>query len=248
MLMAQLADYSRIAFDLVDEFERARSVERVMGLLSAALRKFGFESFLVTGVPEPPQRLEPYILMNGWSEEWSSHYMKEDYYIDDPVAAWCRQTINPFEWSEAEVDLQRRPRAGEVMQTAADFGMKHGFLVPVLRSSGFCACVSMAGEHPDLEARAKRAIHLISLFAHARITLLQGTNAVVQSGGPGLTKREREVLTWIAVGKTSWEIAKILGITERTVNWLVAQASRKLDAVTRTQAVVNAIRRDVIQL
>lgn len=36
--MARLADHSRIAFDLVDELEPARSVERVMDLLSAALR------------------------------------------------------------------------------------------------------------------------------------------------------------------------------------------------------------------
>jgi DNA-binding CsgD family transcriptional regulator len=34
----------------------------------------------------------------------------------------------------------------------------------------------------------------------------------------------------------------ILGISERTVNWLISRATRKLNAVNRTHAVVNAIR------
>jgi DNA-binding CsgD family transcriptional regulator len=63
-----------------------------------------------------------------------------------------------------------------------------------------------------------------------------------------LTGREREVLTWTAAGKSSWEISVILGVTERTVNWTVQNAMRKLSATTRTQAVVNAIRAKEIEI
>jgi DNA-binding CsgD family transcriptional regulator len=56
-----------------------------------------------------------------------------------------------------------------------------------------------------------------------------------------LTCREAEALTWIGRGKTSWETGKIMGVTERTVVYFVTSAQRKLNAVTRTQAVVNAI-------
>ena len=57
-----------------------------------------------------------------------------------------------------------------------------------------------------------------------------------------LSERQRDVLAWTAEGKSSWEIATILGLSERTVNWRVEQARRKLDAVTRTQAVIKALR------
>jgi LuxR family quorum sensing-dependent transcriptional regulator len=99
----------------------------------------------------------------------------------------------------------------------------------------------MAGERPDFEPRAKRALHLISMYAHARCTALMGCEPDGQRRRV-LSERERDVLAWAAEGKSSWEIATILGVTERTVNWHVEQSKKKLDAVTRTQAVIKALR------
>jgi DNA-binding NarL/FixJ family response regulator len=56
-----------------------------------------------------------------------------------------------------------------------------------------------------------------------------------------LTDREREVLTWVGRGKTSSEIAIILGIRERTVNFHCDEAMKRLDVINRTQAVAKAM-------
>ncbi|WP_280138535.1 helix-turn-helix domain-containing protein [Methyloceanibacter methanicus] len=63
-----------------------------------------------------------------------------------------------------------------------------------------------------------------------------------------LTPREKEVMRWIAAGKTDQEIAGILNITPGTVNVHVERAKRKLDAFQRTFAVVKAIRFGEISL
>ena len=55
-----------------------------------------------------------------------------------------------------------------------------------------------------------------------------------------LNDREVEVLTWIARGKTSAEIAQIVGLTKRTVDFHTDNARAKLDAATRTEAVIKA--------
>jgi DNA-binding NarL/FixJ family response regulator len=55
-----------------------------------------------------------------------------------------------------------------------------------------------------------------------------------------LNDREVEVLTWVARGKTSVEIAKILGLTKRTVDFHTDNARTKLGAATRTEAVLKA--------
>jgi hypothetical protein len=55
-------EYARMSIDLVDDFDRLTSANEVMGRLSGVLNGFGYTSFLITGVPEPPLRLEPYIL------------------------------------------------------------------------------------------------------------------------------------------------------------------------------------------
>jgi DNA-binding response OmpR family regulator len=55
-----------------------------------------------------------------------------------------------------------------------------------------------------------------------------------------LNDREVEALTWAARGKTSAEIATILGLTKRTVDFHIDNARAKLDAATRTEAVIKA--------
>jgi DNA-binding response OmpR family regulator len=55
-----------------------------------------------------------------------------------------------------------------------------------------------------------------------------------------LNDREVETLTWAARGKTSSEIAVILGITKRTVDFHVDNARAKLGTPTRTAAVIKA--------
>ncbi|HUD85719.1 MAG TPA: response regulator transcription factor [Xanthobacteraceae bacterium] len=55
-----------------------------------------------------------------------------------------------------------------------------------------------------------------------------------------LNEREVEVLTWAARGKTSAEIAKILDLTKRTVDFHIDNARAKLGASTRTEAVLKA--------
>jgi DNA-binding response OmpR family regulator len=55
-----------------------------------------------------------------------------------------------------------------------------------------------------------------------------------------LNDREVEVLTWVARGKTSVEIAQIVGLTKRTIDFHIDNARAKLGATTRTEAVIKA--------
>ena len=56
-----------------------------------------------------------------------------------------------------------------------------------------------------------------------------------------LTPRELEVLNWVMVGKSSWEISKITGCSEATVNFHMGNIRQKFNVNTRQQAVVRAI-------
>jgi DNA-binding CsgD family transcriptional regulator len=55
-----------------------------------------------------------------------------------------------------------------------------------------------------------------------------------------LNGRELEVLTWVARGKTSVQIADMLGIVKRTVDFHLDNARVKLGATTRTEAAIKA--------
>jgi DNA-binding response OmpR family regulator len=55
-----------------------------------------------------------------------------------------------------------------------------------------------------------------------------------------LSDREAETLTWAARGKTSAEIAQILGLSKRTIDFHIDNARDKLGVATRIQAAIKA--------
>lgn len=56
-----------------------------------------------------------------------------------------------------------------------------------------------------------------------------------------LTRREHEVMTLTAIGKTRNEISRSLSISEETVKDYIVRACRKLRAVNKTHAVALAV-------
>jgi DNA-binding CsgD family transcriptional regulator len=61
-----------------------------------------------------------------------------------------------------------------------------------------------------------------------------------------LSDRERECLFWVSEGKTTDEVALILGVSANTVNGYITQAIRKFSASNRAMAVATAIRSGII--
>jgi DNA-binding CsgD family transcriptional regulator len=63
---------------------------------------------------------------------------------------------------------------------------------------------------------------------------------------PRLNDREIEILRWTADGKTAADIAQIIGISERTVNFHINQAVAKLGASNKVNAAVRAAMRGLL--
>jgi LuxR family quorum sensing-dependent transcriptional regulator len=133
-----------------------------------------------------------------------------------------------------------------VMSEAADAGMPHGLCVPIHTSAGFQSVVSLAGVHVDLSPQARRALHLMSIYAHAKA--ISVARQPHEARPRLLTKREREVLSWTTAGKTAWEISQILGISHETVVTHLKAAARKFDTPNKVATVVAALRRGEIEL
>jgi DNA-binding CsgD family transcriptional regulator len=63
-----------------------------------------------------------------------------------------------------------------------------------------------------------------------------------------LTRQEIECLRWCKEGKTNWEIGAILRISEKTVEFHLGNAMRKLGAGNRITAVVRGLKLGLIAL
>jgi len=85
-------------------------------------------------------------------------------------------------------------------------------------------------------------LSFIATYAFARMLRVEK----LSKGKPKLTDRQSEVLKWAALGKTDWEIATILDVSEHTVDKYMRQSKEALNAVNRTAAIVLAMRYGLI--
>ncbi|GAA2353048.1 response regulator transcription factor [Dactylosporangium salmoneum] len=94
---------------------------------------------------------------------------------------------------------------------------------------------------PPALAAAIRAVHAGHVLLHPDVARL-----LAEAGPPPeathLTAREREVLAEVARGRSNREIARALGLAEKTVKTHVSAILTKLGVQDRTQAALYAVR------
>jgi LuxR family transcriptional regulator, quorum-sensing system regulator BjaR1 len=229
-------------FEAIEEVERVSTVDEVMNAVERFTDRFGFDAFILTGLPEEHFD-ERAVLESRWPAELFDLYAKNDLIKFDPVARRARVSAMPFCWDLEILARGAHPRTRELGRYGSDFGLLKGFVVPIHRRQGGTAIVSFAGEQPELPPNSKADLHLLALYAFDRVCRLRPSPALEM---PPLTAREREVLTWVMEGKTAWEIGRILKIAKRTVDQHVEHARRKLGALNRTHAVAVALRNGIL--
>ncbi len=114
----------------------------------------------------------------------------------------------------------------------------------ICRHFGFEPFPTASNDTPPGKQTPGDGSHLCPHFVSAvsgMVTAHLRTGASAEAPKAELTRRERECLLWAAEGKTTWEIALILCITGRTVNFHLQNAARKLVVVNRQQAVARAV-------
>lgn len=98
-------------------------------------------------------------------------------------------------------------------------------------------------EPADLE-EAVRAVHRGEALLHPRVAgaVMAEVSAPRSASMTELTAREAEVLALIADGRTNRQIARELGVAEKTVKTHVSNLLSKLGLADRTQAALYAVR------
>ncbi len=176
-----------------------------------------------------------------YSKEWQEHYLSNGYFRIDPTLHEARRSIAPVDWSR----LEPSENFQKVFKDAHDFGIgKQGLTVPVHGPLGDTGGLSVVSSLPADEWEKLRHTIIKDLQAYA----VHIHDKIVQSDTPlntilhtPLSRREVEILQWIAAGRSQQDIADILSISHRTVEVHLRSARTKLNALTTAQAVGRAI-------
>ncbi|MDX3906423.1 MAG: helix-turn-helix domain-containing protein [Pigmentiphaga sp.] len=118
------------------------------------------------------------------------------------------------------------------------------FLVAeALHPGDMAACLALLFASGSRIALPAAQAQLAGLCNHAASIVLDTYLRLPVRAAPRvrLSARESECLRWASVGKTSWETALILGVTERTVNFHLGNAFGKLKVNNKQAAVAQAI-------
>lgn len=187
-----------------------------------------------------------------YPEEWMALYLKNEFHIIDPIARTHFSNFRPQIWSET---YQKHPDINpQFLSMAQDFGLSEGLTYGVMQpGDSIGSLFSFAGPSQKPSRRHIAFLELIVPHLHqALIRILQEKKKkeILKESGIALplSFREEEILNWLKLGKTNWEISVILNISERTVKFHVHNIMRKLNAVTRGHAVAKAIELEIIEL
>lgn len=226
-------------FDLLSELENMAAATGVLTLLRRLVDIYGLKTvaFLGSNIAGRPGE-GPYLAVT-YSDEWVDHYKAEGFVNIDPTVQIGMRRMLPIDWDAFD---QKDGEVRRLFREATEFGLgRHGISIPVHGQHGDRALVSITSDASDrdwrhLRLHYMRDFQVLALHLHQAILRLEGQSMETVS----LSPRERECLLWAAEGKTAWETAVILGLSEHTVRCYLESARHKLDAANNTHAVNKA--------
>jgi DNA-binding CsgD family transcriptional regulator len=163
------------------------------------------------------------------------------------VLQHCKRSSVPIVWDQSTYTAGG---VGELWEEQARFGYQTGIAVALHLPEGrhFQIGVDRDRALPLDPAALQRMVADLQLFAVCALDTAMRVlvSEAARPQRPALTPRELEVLRWTMEGKTAWEVGAILGISERTVVLHLGNAMRKLECVSKHQAVLKALQLGLI--
>jgi len=225
-------------------------IEQVWNLHVAKMLEFGFDRmiygsnrFLTHGNFADPADA---IILSSHDQAYIDLFFGEQLFLNAPMAIWAAQNTGVCSWQWAE---DRRLRGettdneNRILHINAKQGVVAGYSISFPRSLkhsksaiGLCAKRGMTQRDVDkMWAQDGDRITVFNRVVNEKIMSLPYEKQYKK-----LTDRQREVLKWVADGKSIQDVATIMGLKQATIEKHLRLARENLNADTTAQAVLNA--------
>lgn len=210
-------------------------------VVKSTASKLGFD-YCAYGMQSPLSIAEPKtIMLNNYPEAWQKRYVKQQYVRVDPTVQHCMLSLQPLVWSSQSANTQSQK---DFWEEARSYGLNVGWAQSSRDFIGTRGMLTLARSTDQLLEKEQKAQYTnmfwLSQTVHSSIAKIVNETEFAQFN-LYLTNREKEVLRWTAEGKTSAEIAQILGVTERTVNFHLCNSMQKLNVNNKISAAIRAV-------
>lgn len=221
--------------------------------LSIALEKLsaliGFEYFNFVQIRSTSGSRAEIFSIDNYPDSWKKYYQEKGCISWDPALEYARSNYLPICWRSLLNHRQWRSEQIELVDEAYKHGLATGFSLPVRGVVGQAAKVSFstASLYSASDDKLLDAMALAQLAVPYIQEQISSSGSHLAQAASLLTSREIECLTWASEGKSAWEISQIVGCSEHTAIFHLRNASQKLGANNRYQAVVKALLAGVIE-
>lgn len=239
---------SDFALDVAGTFAtsvtRAETLPALAALLGAAVSELGFSFFAIAehaNLARPPPDL---LLVHNYPPGWADAFMLGGW-RHDPAWHAASRRLAGFRWSELPALMHLTAMERAHLAAARRAGLGTGYTVPLHAPGGRTASCSFAvAPGHRIASRALLAADIIA----QRAFLSASTILFTPSHHAHLSPRERECVVLLAQGKTDWEIARILGLSEETVTRYLKTARQRFGVARRTQLALAAMDAGLIEM
>jgi LuxR family transcriptional regulator, quorum-sensing system regulator CviR len=183
------------------------------------------------------------ILNVNYPLEYFEPMRDEEGRLDTPLMKKWRETQAPV-WYQSGRDDSDFPQDWVDIFKKHDLRntIGHGVLDLTGTFSSFFVFSRFPGEIGERQAFLVRILtpHLHLALARALTTVEEYQGSLGGKPRKRISERQREILYWMHEGKTNWEIAKILDLSELNVKYHIDQIFLKLEVRSRAHAVAKA--------
>jgi LuxR family transcriptional regulator, quorum-sensing system regulator CviR len=233
--------------DVIDTLEQVRSSEQLLACASGVMQQIFPHRRLACGIGNiSGGRVKPYhILLQDFPSEYIEGLRQPDGTIDSPLMRRWRSAQEPV---LVELDNNIVGVALSYLARIKKYGFKNAAVHGLVDIQGAVTSFFCFTDIPE-RLNNRHAYILKLLVPHLHIALMRSTQQQPVPLNPQetLSARQLDILRWIHKGKTNWEIARILGISDDTVKYHITQIHIRLQVTNRTQAVSKALKLRIIE-
>lgn len=229
-----------------------RDAKEIIKQLEGLLDAYGFGFYQLVLQPRGRNAEREVVLANRWPQGWAETYRLKKFATVDPAVKLLTVAQRPYRLRDAVFALRNYPnrsRMQRMIQDAARHGMSDGYVFPVHGRTGLIGSLLVSGKPIDLSPSELALFDALARKTLWRLLELRGWAAElekVDAIDTPLTKRELDVVTHLAEGMTSNEIARALQISNHTVDWYINGLQDKMKAKNRQHVVALAFRRGLV--
>lgn len=193
----------------------------------------------------PSNRAEDVLVItDGFSDAFVKRYYDEELFRVDPLTAYAKRALHPFFWSEIGKHVKLSADQQSFLDIMAEHGHGDGFAFQVFGPGLRNGCVGMGLPASGVDTPQEDLLTLQSVAQAAHVRFCELSPKGLQSGH--LSPRERQILGWIARGKSNAAIARQLTVSPHTVDTLVRRIFEKMGVKDRTTAAIQGVGSGVV--